>query len=509
MNTRSTIIVAIFLVYMVFILTYGLLTQKGKKHTSKEFLLAGGKVNRIHLMLHNLGTAFGGSDFFSMCYYGFVFGIAGMHWILPWFLVTIILAKCMVPRIKMMAGNDVFAMSQWFSKAWNGNKAIEVLVGIAAFVMSWAFFCAQITAMGKMVSVLIGIDSRIGILIGTVVVVTYVFVGGYGATIKMDTIQSVILLLGVLAIFGYALFNITSVPASDVISLSPEYFTIMSTMAPLTILNMWISRGTGNGFLKPYVHQQIYVAADVETAQKGILRGNLIAFLGAVILIGAGMLLAKFIPVASVEDPESIIPFFLKNYVSAVPAGLILAGIFAGILSSADSLLVSTVNLWTGSLASLWDKRILTDDERKVKAAKFSVVLWGVLGILVVLWVPSVVSLTLRGASFVVTLVPALFVTIFFRSKVDVKVVIAAIATGFVSVLLFYIVPQLSSVPEGGAFPSLVIATIVMIIGAFVVKKSDPVVEFPELAVYEEERAKKKLTKKTSLHPVGRKTRSW
>lgn len=495
MDTRTTTIIVIFLVYMAFILGYGLWTQKGKKHTSQDFLLAGGKVNRVHLMLHNLGTAFGGSDFFSMCYYGFVFGIAGMHWILPWFLVTIILAKFMVPRIKIMAGNDVFAMSQWFAKAWNGNKTIEVLVGIASFVMSWAFFCAQITAMGKMVSVLIGIDSRVGILIGTIVVVTYVFVGGYGATIKMDTIQSVILILGVLAIFGYAAYNISTVPASEVIRLSPEYFTIMSSMAPLTVLNMWISRGTGNGFLKPYVHQQIYAAANAETAQKGILRGNLIAFLGAVVLIGAGMLLAKVIPVASVEDPESIIPFFLKNYVNAVPAGLILAGIFAGILSSADSMLVSTVNLWTGSLVSLWDKDVLNNDERRVKVAKFSVVLWGFLGIIVVLWVPSVVTLTLRGASFVVTLVPALFATIFFRRQVDVKVVIASIGSGFISVLLFYLIPQLSAVPEGGAFPSLCIATAVMVVGALAVKKTDPVVEFPELDAYEAKRSSKGCVK--------------
>lgn len=503
MDTRTKVIIGIFLVYMLFVLSYGLWTQRGKKHTAQEFLLAGGKVNKIHLMLHNLGTAFGGSDFFSMCYYGFVFGIAGMHWILPWFLVTIILAKCLVPRIKLMAGNDVFAISQWFSKAWNWNKPIEILVGIASFVMTWAFFCAQLTAMGKMVSVLIGIDKRVGILIGAIVVVAYVFVGGYGATIKMDTVQSVILLAGVAAIFGYAAYNIVTVPASEVITLSPEYFTVMSTMAPLAVLNMWISRGTGNGFMKPYVHQQIYVAEDVETAQKGILRGNLIAFLGAVVLIAAGMLLAKVIPVESVEDPESIIPFFLKNYVSAVPAGLILAGIFAGILSSADSLLVSTVNLWTGSIVSLWDKEILHDDIRKLKIAKFSVVLWGLLGILVVLWIPSVVSLTLRGASFVVTLVPALFVTIFFRKQVDVKVVITSIVCGFISVLLFYVVPQLSSVPDGGAFPSFCIATLVMIVGGLIVKKSDPVVEFPELAAYEKEKRQKKESKTKSLHTEG------
>lgn len=479
MDNRSIVIMGIFLVYMACILTYGLWSQRGK-NSAKDFLLAGGSVNRFRLMMHNIGTAFGGSDFFSMCYYGFIFGIAGMHWILPWFLVTLILAKYMVPRIKAMAGNDVFAMSQWFGKAWN-SKTIEVLVAIASFVMTWAFFCAQISAMGKMVSVLIGIDRRIGMLIGVVVVVAYVFVGGYGATIKMDTVQATVLLLGVVAIFSYAIWNITTTPESQVIALSPEYFTVLSTMAPLTVLNMWISRGTGNGFMKPYVHQQIYAAKDAETAQKGILRGNVIAFIGAAILIVAGMLIAKVVPVASVEDPEAIIPYFMKNYVGAVPAGLVLAGIFAGILSSADSLLIGAVNLFTGSIAPIWDKKLAVDENHRLKMAKGAVLLWGTLGIVVVLWIPSVVTLTLRGASFVVTLVPTLFATLYFRHRIDVKVVIASIVVGFVSVLTFFSVPALSSVPEGGAFPSLCLSAAVMVIGAFVVKKKDAVVEYPEL----------------------------
>lgn len=486
---RSTIIFLIFLAYMIFILCYGIIATRKQAKNAKNYLAAGGNVSLGHLMMHNVGTAFGGSDFFSMCYYGFIFGIAGLHWILPWFIVTWILAKYMIPRIKAIAGDDVYSLSGWFAKAWNQNKFLEILVAIASFIMAWAFFCAQISAMGKMVNTIIGIDRRIGMVIGVIVVLSYVFVAGYGAVIKMDFIQASVLLAGVVLILGLSCFFINTMPETELITLDAHYWTLLGGMAPLAVLNMWASRGTGNGFLKPYVHQQIYAAKDTKTAQTGIMRGNIIAFVGACFLIAAGILLARFIPVASVEDPEAIIPYFLSNYVSTVPAGLILAAIFAGILSSADSLLISAINIWTESVVPLWDKKVLTDDRHRLLTAKAWVMIWGLLSVVVVFFLPSVVSLTLRGASFVVTMVPALFVTLYFREKVDIKVVIASIVAGFVTVLVFYSVPSLGSVQEGGAFPGLCMATMVMLIGAPLVKKKDPVAHFPAL---EELLAKKK-----------------
>lgn len=81
---------------------------------------------------------------------------------------------------------------------------------------------------------------------------------------------------------------------------------------------------------------------------------------------------------------------------------------------------------------------------------------------------------------------------------------IASISAGFISVLLFYLIPQLSAVPEGGAFPSLCIATAVMVVGALAVKKTDPVAEFPELDAYLAEKKEKKYLKHGELKTAER-----
>ena len=124
--SRNAIIMTIFLVYLIGIGIYGAWAARQVKD-SDDYLLAGRGVNLFNLIMHNIGTAIGGGDFFTFGALGFLWGIAGINFGLPWFVGTIIFALLFVRRIKERADENTYSLASLFGQTWK-SRGIELMV---------------------------------------------------------------------------------------------------------------------------------------------------------------------------------------------------------------------------------------------------------------------------------------------------------------------------------------------------------------------------------------------
>jgi Na+/proline symporter len=465
--SRNAIIMTIFLVYLIGIWVYSVWTSRQVKNAD-DYLIAGRKVNLFNLIMHNIGTAIGGGDFFTFGALGFLWGVAGINFGLPWFVGTIIFSLLFVRRIKERADENTYSLASLFGQTWN-SRAIELMVAAISFLLVVGYLAAQGSAMGKMFNVLTGMRYEIGVILGTVVFVTYVYLGGYVTTVKADVVQAIILLGGMLLMLGYGIFTVSTVPAKSLVQLPATHYTLFGAVPAMTLISLWTNRSMANGFLKPHVYQQIICAENAKTAINGIFWGNLVSFAGACTLVVSGLFVANIVPTLS--DYEAAVPWFIQNKFAAVPAGLMLAAIFAAIMSSANSLLMTAVTLFSDSIY----RRIINpkaDDSQMKRFAKAAVVVIGVGAITIAYVLPSVVKIILTMSSWMPVLLPPLIATLWFDKKVDGRAVLAAIIIGFVAVFCFNVIPSWTKLTDGGSIPGLVVSIVVLLLASVIFRGS-------------------------------------
>jgi len=453
----------IFLVYLIGIGIYGAWAARQVKD-SDDYLLAGRGVNLFNLIMHNIGTALGGGDFFTFGALGFLWGIAGINFGLPWFVGTIIFALLFVRRIKERADENTYSLASLFGQTWK-SRGIELMVAAISFLLVVGYLAAQGSAMGKMFNVLTGMRYEIGVALGTIVFIFYVYLGGYVSAVKADVIQAAILLGGMVLMLGYGIFTITSVPAKSLVQLPATHYSLFGAVPAMALISLWVNRSMANGFLKPHVYQQIYCAENAETATRGIFWGNLVSFIGACTLVVSGLFVAKIVPV--LPDYEAAVPWFIQNKFAAIPAGLMLAAIFAAIMSSANSLLMTAVTLFSDSIYRKFVNPE-ADGLQMKKFAKGAVLVIGFGSIAIAYLLPSVVKIILTMSSWMPVLLPPLIATLWFDKKVDRRAVFASILTGFVTVFCFNVIPSLSKLTDGGSIPGLAVSAIVLLLGCVI-----------------------------------------
>lgn len=144
--------------------------------------------------------------------------------------------------------------------------------------------------------------------------------------------------------------------------------------------------------------------------------------------------------------PNAVVPELLKLFVPPGVFGLILAGFFAAIMSSADTMLLV---LSTTIVHDLYQKtlgRTLTP-EQTLWVGRWATFILGVLAVLVAVSAFSVVHLAFEAVSFHVALLPAVIFGFYWR-RASSSAAFWSIVTGFVTIVIFLFVdPVIAFIP--------------------------------------------------------------
>ena len=244
-----------------------------------------------------------------------------------------------------------------------------------------AYLAAQFNAGAKSLSTALGLPLIAALLFSGFLIMIYMVLGGYIAVSYNDAIRSMIMIFGlvVFPIYGLVKIGGYKVLLETLYRLNPAHIDPFSLGAGVIIGFIGIGLGSPG---QPHIVVRYMSIDDPEKLRVSTVVGtfwNVAMGWGAVFI---GLLGRAVIPLASDlpdKNPEMIYLVLSGKYFGPVIYGLLIGGIFAAILSTADSqLLVVASTIVRDFYEKIFRRGKVIDESRKLWLSRVVVVLTGV-----------------------------------------------------------------------------------------------------------------------------------
>jgi len=283
------------------------------------------------------------------------------------------------------------------------QKAISILSSLIIIFFFLFYIAAQFAGSGKVLEKTFGLDPLWGIIIGSVVVTAYCFMGGFIAVVVTDVFQAILMIFTlvvfpVIAVFVMASQNIHF--AEMLSQAGPQLISIthMKTggTAVLFILSgmSWALGYTGQPQLLSRM-MAIRSDAEVKKAKWIAIAWTLLAYAGAILigLFGVVFVQSGYLGNESAklaQDAEKILPVMVVTLVNPLIAGVLLSGVISAMMSTASTeLTVSSASI-TEDLISQAKKKEL-ESRRKLWINRGMTLIIGLVAILLALYMTDTV----------------------------------------------------------------------------------------------------------------------
>lgn len=254
---------------------------------------------------------------------------------------------------------DAITIPEFFSKRFGENKKIIMAISAVIIIVFFVPYTASgFAACGKLFGTIFGIDYHLAMVISAIVIVGYTTIGGFLAASTTDFMQSIIMTIALLVIVGFGVYsaggfanvieNASALPGY--LSLTSSYVPGENTAQPFGILSIFSLLAWGLGYFgMPHILLRFMAIKDskqLKTSRRVATVWVVISLAVAVFIGFVGLAMTKSGAMESLADSETIIisisSLLAENgAVFALIAGVILAGILASTMSTADSQLLT------------------------------------------------------------------------------------------------------------------------------------------------------------------------
>ena len=367
-----------------------------------------------------------------------------------------------------------------------GDKA-GLLTAIAAAVIIVFFIpytASGFSAIGKLVESIFGIPYHPAMLIGAAVLVVYTVIGGFLAASTTDLMQSVVMTIALFVIVCFGIESADGVQsiadgilAQENIASLGQYFSLTGTDGSYGFLPIVSTLAWGLGYFgMPHILLR-FMAIEEEKKLKVARRiATIWVFVSMGIAICIGVIGYNFAVQEGLLgqgnfDAERIIIYMADSIASldsfgAIIGGLILAGIIASIMSTADSQLLAAASSVSENIVKRFFFRNMKP-RTQMWLARLTVVLISVLSALLAWDQDSSVFriVSFAWAGFGAAFGPAILFALFWR-RTNTPGAFAGIAVGGISVFLWKFLIR----PLGGVFdiyellPAFLLGTVAIVL---------------------------------------------
>ena len=431
----------IFIVYLIAMLCVGWYFLS-KNKTKDDYYVGGRNMSAGHIGLSVVATDVGGGFSIGLGGLGFTMGISGSWMLFTGLLGAWLSAVLLIPKIYPIAKKHHF-LSFPEALQFFYNKKVALIAGIISFIGYIGFTSSQILAGAKLATATFpAISLSNAVLIMGIIAVVYTVIGGIKAVIYTDTIQWIILMLGLICIgipIGYIKLGGWEVISSTL----PASHLSLSNISGSQMIN-WFFTIVPIWFIGMTLYQRIYSCKDEQTAKKawriaGLFEWPIMAFMGVILGMFAKVALDQglfteigYAPEAAM-DAELGLPLFLKQILPVGLMGLMMSAYFSAIMSTADScLMAASGNLMTDILAVV--KKSWAES---IKLSQWVTLIIGAMGIYIALQMTEVLSLMLQSYAFMVSglLVPVIMM-LYLKKPSPVAAIWSMFVGGSTSLLL-------------------------------------------------------------------------
>lgn len=363
MTTAHICIMIAIIIYLGAMLFVGYLCSKQNNDTS-DFYLGGRKLGPLVTAMSAEASDMSSWLLMGLPGLAYLSGIADAGWTAIGLAIgTYLNWKIVAKRIRLythVAGNSI-TLPSFFSNRFRDDRRILQSIGAIFIVIFFIPYTASgFAACGKLFSSLFGVKYLTAMIISALIIVGYTTLGGFLAASTTDFIQSIIMSIALIIVFGFGV-SVAGGPDAVISHAKslPGYLTMMTTYNPETgteaaypLINIVSMLAWGLGYFgMPHILLRFMAIEDekkLSLSRRVATTWVVISLAVAVMIgvIGLGMTEAGELEMLHGADSETIIVkiadlLSTHGVLPALLGGTILAGILASTMSTADSQLLA------------------------------------------------------------------------------------------------------------------------------------------------------------------------
>lgn len=432
--------------YMAIMVGIGIYFSKVANEDSENFFIGGRKLGPWVAAMSAEASDMSGWLLMGVPGVAYWYGLADASWTaiglaigtyLNWLLVSKRLRRYSI------AANNSITIPEFFSNRFRENKKIIMTISSLFILVFFAVYTGScFVTVGKLFNQLFGFDYHVMMLIGAVFVLAYTFLGGFLAESTTDFVQ------GMLMIFALLLVVITGTAAAggaatviDNAKNIPGFFTFFGIAQPVINAEgvQQISSGVAQfkeagayGFLTIvstmawglgyFGMPQVLLRFMGIRSTRELTKSRRIAMVWVVISLAAAVLIGligrALYPDAllTASAAENIFILISQTLMHPLIAGLMMAGILAATMSSADSYLLIASSAFSRNLYQSVRKKAATD-KQVMTMSRIALLAIALIGIIIAWEKNSVIFkvVSFAWAGFGATFGPIMLFSLFWK----------------------------------------------------------------------------------------------
>ena len=362
MTTSQVCIMIAIIIYLIFVVGIGVYFTK-KNNNVGDFYLGGRQLGPFVTAMSAEASDMSSWLLMGLPGVAYLCGIADASWTaiglaIGTYVNWLVVAK----RIRTYSHHiNAITIPDFFAKRYHDNKnLLSLLAAIIIIIFFIPYTASGFAACGKLFNALFGVDYFTAMLISAIVIVAYTTLGGFLAASTSDFVQSIVMSIALIVVLGY---GISVAGGMDMVISNakelPGYLSLNSTYDAST------GSSSGYGFITkvstlawglgyfgmPHILLRFMAIKDKEKLKlsRRVATIWVVISLAVAIIIGiVGYSMTKAGAFGYLEgsNSETIIVQIANlisshGVISALVAGVILAGILAATMSTSDSQLLA------------------------------------------------------------------------------------------------------------------------------------------------------------------------
>lgn len=400
MTSAHICIMISIVVYLVAMLAIGIVCSK-RNNTVDDFYLGGRKLGPVVTAMSAEASDMSSWLLMGLPGVAYLTGVADAGWTAIGLAVGTYFNWLIVARRLRNYSAHIGAITipDFFTNRYKEQK--HILTAMAALIIIIFFVpytASGFAACGKLFATIFGVDYHVAMIISAIVIVGYTATGGFTAASTTDLVQSIIMSIALIVVLIFGVNQAGGMEAViDNASKIPGYISMTETFNPETgqssaysALTMASTFAWGLGYFgMPHIllrfmaiesDKKIKTSRRIATVWVVISMGVAV-FIG---VVGSGMVANN--TMGALADKETII-VEIANLLSqhgilpALIAGVILAGILASTMSTADSqLLAASSGVSENILGGLFGIKL--SSKSKMIVARLTLIVISVIGVI-------------------------------------------------------------------------------------------------------------------------------
>ncbi len=467
-----------FTLFLTLFALIGLSSALHSRGTKKDYYLASSSVAPSLVGLSAVATNNSGYMFIGVIGYTYATGLASIWLMIGWIAGDMLISSVTHARLRKATAHTGEVSFAGVLSKWNGkpNLLLQRVSAVITLVFLLAYSSAQLVAGGKALHVLFGWHQWAGAVIGAILVMVYCLAGGIRASIWTDAAQSLVMIvaMGVLLVVSSSSFGgihsaIAEMSKVDgFLDLFPKDLVVPGILGGILFAVSWGFAGL-SVIGQPHIMIR-FMALDGAAKMHRARLWYYIWFIAFYAMTTAVGLLARIhLADPGTFDAELALPMMAMDLLPPFLVGLVLAGIFAATMSTADSLILSCSSALTHDLLpqNIENTRLLKTGTGLISALALGWALFNK---------QSVFSLVIMAWSGLASAFAPLLIFLCFGRKPGQRISLAAMFAGLGVAMLWRYLGWQTAIYEGmpGILAGLFVLSVPLLLKSFLRKPDKP-----------------------------------